>query len=364
MKQHGFKKLLFALFLVWTSLCIMTPAALALDETTLSGIPGAEQWQPYLEQSPVSISDFADAPLDALKKLFHGSMAAALQETLRGSADALLFLLLAALLSFLTSETTNGELLDLIAAGGCGVLLWSKLLTLAEQLCAQMGEWRGFLLGFLPVYAGVLTMGGETAAGSAASGFFLTILCFLAQCLTAFVRPLLQCYLALSMACCISTDHGLAAFCQSTGALLRQALHWAGKFLALLLGLQRITALQLDRAALRTGQLLAGSVPIVGQTLSDVSEAFLAGIQLLKSGLGLAAIAFLGAEFFPLYLGMMLQLALLCGCSLFCSLTGNIRCKALLDCFAEAVRCMAAATALFFGLFIMGTVFLFLAGGG
>ena len=203
MKQHGFKKLLFALFLVWTSLCIITPAALALDETTLSGIPGAEQWQPYLEQSPGSISDFADAPLDALKKLFRGSMAAALQETLRGSTDALLFLLLAALLSFLTSETTDGELLDLIAAGGCGVLLWSKLLTLAEQLCAQMGEWRGFLLGFLPVYAGVLTMGGETAAGSAASGFFLTILCFLAQCLTAFVRPLLQCYLALSMACCI-----------------------------------------------------------------------------------------------------------------------------------------------------------------
>ena len=138
MKQHGFKKLLLALFLVWTSLCIIAPAALALDETTLSGIPGAEQWQPYLEQSPVSISDFADAPLDALKKLFHGSMAAALQETLRGSTDALLFLLLAALLSFLTSETTNGELLDLIAAGGCGVLLWSKLLTLAEQLCAQM----------------------------------------------------------------------------------------------------------------------------------------------------------------------------------------------------------------------------------
>ena len=112
MKQHGFKKLLFALFLVWTSLCIITPAALALDETTLSGIPGAEQWQPYLEQSPVSISDFADAPLDALKKLFHGSMAAVLQETLRGSTDALLFLLLAALLSFLTSETTNGELLE------------------------------------------------------------------------------------------------------------------------------------------------------------------------------------------------------------------------------------------------------------
>ena len=88
MKQHGFKKLLFALFLVWASLCIITPAALALDETTLSGIPGAEQWQPYLEQSPVSISDFADAPLDALKKLFHGSMAG---DTARQHGCAVIF---------------------------------------------------------------------------------------------------------------------------------------------------------------------------------------------------------------------------------------------------------------------------------
>ena len=29
------------------------------------------------------------------------------------------------------------------------------------------------------------------------------------------------------------------------------------------------------------------------------------------------------------------------GCSLLCSLTGISRCRALFDCFAEAVRCMA-----------------------
>ena len=142
------------------------------------------------------------------------------------------------------------------------------------------------------------------------------------------------------------------------------AKRWAGKVLVALLGLQRTAAFQLDRFSLRTGQLLAGSVPIIGQTLSSASESILAGVQMLKSGLGLAALSVLGAEFVPLYLGLMIQLALLMGCSLLCSLTGISRCRALFDCFAEAVRCMAAAVALFFGLAAAGVALLFVIGGG
>lgn len=234
----------------------------------------------------------------------------------------------------------------------------------SQKLCEQMESWRSFLLGFLPVYAGVLTMGGEGAAGSAASGALLTALCFLAQLAAAFVQPLLHCYLMLSMACCVSSEPALGIFCKGVGSALRQALGWAGKILVALLGLQRAAAFQLDRFSLRTGQLLAGSVPIIGQTLSNASESILAGIQLLKSGLGLAALSVLGAEFVPLYLGLMIQLALLMGCSLLCSLTGISRCRALFDCFAEAVRCMAAVVALFFGLAAAGVALLFIVGGG
>lgn len=219
-------------------------------------------------------------------------------------------------------ECTDGALLDLVAAGGCGVLLWGSLLEEAQKLCEQVESWRSFLLGFLPVYAGVLTMGGEGAAGSAASGALLTALCFLAQLAAGFVQPLLHCYLMLSMACCVSSEPALGVFCKGVGSALRQALGWAGKILVALLGLQRAAAFQLDRFSLRAGQLLAGSVPIIGQTLSSASESILAGIQLLKSGLGLAALSVLGAEFVPLYLGLMIQLALLMGCSLLCSLTG------------------------------------------
>lgn len=137
--------------------------------------------------------------------------------------------------------------------------------------------------------------------------------------------------------------------CKAAGTLLQKGLSLTGKLLAALLGFQRISAAQLDRTALRTGQFLTGTIPIVGQSLSDASEAVLAGIQLLKSGLGMAAILILLAEFLPLYLGMLAHLGCIVLCGTLCSLTGNSRGQALLTCFASAVRCMMACIALFSG---------------
>ena len=207
-------------------------------------------------------------------------------------------------------------------------------------------------------------MGGESVAGASAGGFLLTLLCSLAQGLTVLVPPLLQCYLALSMACCICAETGLGSFCKAVGSALEKLLGWACKLLVALLGLERISTLQLDRAALRTGQLLTGTVPIIGETLRDASETVLSSLQLLKSGLGLAALLTIAAEFVPVYLGMLVQLGLLSGCGLLCGLMGSERCQSLLECFAEALRCMMAVTALFAGLAIAGTALLFVVGGG
>ena len=361
MKWDKFFRFGLAILFLWTSLALAAPAARAASDTTL---PGSALWEPYLQQSRIGLEGTVSSPWETLKSFLPQSLGAMVQQTARDYTSVLLFLTLTAVLGLLAGECADSDLLDLAAAGGCGVLLWGNLVEEAQTLCAQMESWRSFLLGFLPVYAGVLTMGGEAAAGSAASGTLLTALCFLAQLAAAFVQPLLHCYLMLSMACCISAEPALGVFCKGVGSALRQALGWAGKVLVALLGLQRAAAFQLDRFSLRTGQLLAGSVPIIGQTLSSASESILAGVQMLKSGLGLAALSVLGAEFVPLYLGLMIQLALLMGGSLLCSLTGISRCRALFDCFAEAVRCMAAAVALFFGLAAAGVALLFMVGGG
>ena len=273
-------------------------------------------------------------------------------------------LLLLILLSFLVGEAADNALLELAAAVGCGTLLWGDLMTLAQQVCERMTGWKDYLLGFLPVYSGVLTAGGEANAGAAASGLLLTGLCFLAQCTATVVSPLLQSYLAVSMACCISTQRGLSDTCRATGALLQKGLRWAGRLFAVLLGLQRAITVQLDRSALRLGELFTGSVPVIGQALSDTAEVFLTGMGLLKSSLGLAALMVIGAEFLPLYVQLMLHLAFHTVCSLLCGLAANSRCQALFDCMAEAVKCMAAITALYFELLTVGVGLLMMTGGG
>ena len=255
MKRDKLFRLSLAILFLWTSFALAAPAAIAASSTVL---PGSSLWEPYLQQSRIDLEKAASSPWETLKSFLPRSFGALVRQTASRYTSVLLFLTLTAVLGLLAGECTDGALLDLVAAGGCGVLLWGSLLEEAQKLCEQVESWRSFLLGFLPVYAGVLTMGGEGAAGSAASGALLTALCFLAQLAAGFVQPLLHCYLMLSMACCVSSEPALGIFCKGVGSALRQALGWAGKILVALLGLQRAAAFQLDRFSLRTGQLLAG----------------------------------------------------------------------------------------------------------
>ena len=337
------------------------PFARAVD---LQDLPGQAAWQPYLNDAPHKAEQFAQDPLGSLLGLLTAEPVQLLREMVHQYADVLLFLLLAAVLSFLLQDTADRALLELAAAGGCGALVWNDLNRLSDALCTQMGEWKNYLLGFLPVYSGVLAAGGEVNAGAAASGFLLTALGFLAQEMLLWIKPLLQAYLAISMACGISSQKSLAETCRLTGRLLRLSIGWTGKLFAALMGVQRVVTLQLDRSASRLGQLLTGSVPVVGQALNSAADTILAGTQLLKSALGIAALFNIGAEFVPLYLGFLLHLLLLSGCSWLAGLGGLERCQNLLQCFAESVRCMAALTALFFALFVVGVTLLMLAGGG
>ena len=334
-------------------LCTVCFLAFAPDAAAaqLQGLPGQELWQPYLEKAPQSAESFAKDPLKSLLALLPGSPAEMIRQMAHCYADVLLFLLLLIVLSFLVGGAADSALLELAAAVGCGTLLWGDLISLAQLICERMEGWKNYLLGFLPVYSGVLAAGGEVNASTAASGLLLTGLCFLAQGTVLVVSPLLQSYLAVSMACCISTQQGLSETCRVMGALLRRGLVWAGRIFAVLLGLQRAVTVQLDRSALRLA-------------LSDTAEAFLAGMQLLKSSLGFAALAVIGAEFLPLYLQLLLHLLFLAGCRLLCGLAENRRCQALFDCMAEAVKCMAAVTALFFELLTVGVGLLMMTGGG
>ena len=306
-------------------ICMATLGFLCSKTALKAAAAEATPWQTYLDKAPVQAEQFAADPLGTLVRLFAAEPVQLLRDTMQQYADVLLFLSLAAGLAFLLQDTADKALLELAAAGGCGVLLWQELDKLAAALCTRMAGWKSYLLGFLPVYSGVLAAGGEWNAGAATNGFLLTVLCFIAQAVTLWLQPLLRSYLAISMACGISSRKSLSEGCTLTGRLLRQAIGWAGKAFAALMSIQRVVTVQLDRSASRLGQLLTGSVPIVGQALSSAADAVLAGMQLLKSTLGIAALLSIGAEFAPLYLGLLVHLFFLSCCGWLAGVTDYLQ---------------------------------------
>jgi len=204
-------------------ICMATLGFLCSKTALKAAAAEATPWQTYLDKAPVQAEQFAADPLGTLVRLFAAEPVQLLRDTMQQYADVLLFLSLAAGLAFLLQDTADRALLELAAAGGCGVLLWQELDKLAAALCTRMAGWKSYLLGFLPVYSGVLAAGGEWNAGAAANGFLLTVLCFIAQAVTLWLQPLLRSYLAISMACGISSRKSLFEGCTLTGRLLRQA---------------------------------------------------------------------------------------------------------------------------------------------
>ena len=143
MKKRG----LIICMVILSILCSKTALKAAAAETT--------PWQTYLDKAPAQAEQFAADPLGTLLRLFAAEPVQLLREVLHQYAGVLLFLSLAAGLAFLLQDTADKALLELAAAGGCGVLLWQELDKLAAALCTRMAGWKSYLLGFLPVYSGV-----------------------------------------------------------------------------------------------------------------------------------------------------------------------------------------------------------------
>ena len=105
----------WAFLLVGTSLCLCAPTAFAAESAGLhTQLPGAELWQPYLDQSPVDALQVAEDPWSVLQSFCTSSLFQTLRESIRGYAALLLFLLLSAIVSLFLGEEGDQVLTCLI----------------------------------------------------------------------------------------------------------------------------------------------------------------------------------------------------------------------------------------------------------
>lgn len=119
-------------------ICVVILSILCSKTALKAAAAEVAPWQTYLEKAPVQAEQFAADPLGTLLRLFAAEPVQLLRDALQQYAAILLFLSLAAGLAFLLQDTADKALLELAAAGGCGVLLWQELDKLAAALCTRM----------------------------------------------------------------------------------------------------------------------------------------------------------------------------------------------------------------------------------
>ena len=186
-----------------------------------------------------------------------------------------------------------------------GILL--PLFSLISAVQSAIQGMATFMTSFVPIYAGILTVGGRSMTASGMS-FLLLFAAEAVNLIASFVIiPLMGSYLAMGLVGGVMPSGGAVAL----GETIKKASTWLFSLsLTIFLGLLSIqTAVNAsaESAGLRTVKFVLGSlVPVTGGALSESLTTLTSSMKLLSSSVGMYAVLVLGVMALPVVLELLL----------------------------------------------------------
>ncbi len=228
------------------------------------------------------------------------------RKPLTAAAAAAAVILLCALFSGAGSGLSNQEMKQTFSyvstLSVAGVLL-PPLISAASGTISAIQGCSVFMLSFVPVYAGILISAGRPLTAAGFQPLLLGAAEAVGQAAAFVLTPLTGVYLSVSLASAVAP--GLKTEGLSEG--LRKAASWVlTLIMTLFTGLLSIqTAIQgaADGVAMKTSRFLAGSfIPVVGGSVSEALGTVTSCLGLLKSTVGIYAVAAVALLLLPILL--------------------------------------------------------------
>lgn len=214
-----------------------------------------------------------------------------------------------------------------VSFGKCdGKTLISALCT---ALCISVPVWNsvsaavaavksasGFMLGFIPVFAGVTALSGGGVTSPAASALLLGAAEAVGAAAAFAVLPIMGSYLAIGICSGVSPLINECGIAEG----LKKAAFWILSLMTTVflgvLGIQTAVNSAADSLAMKTGKFIIGTaVPIAGPALSEAAATVAASVSLLRSSIGIYGIAALAAILLPIVTELLLWRAAAAVCS-------------------------------------------------
>ena len=227
---------------------------------------------------------------------------AALREIARPLAAILAVTLTCSMAESFAPGGPAGEAVQMagsLAVAAIGAEDVKSVLALGTGTLERLGEFTRVLLPTLTAAAAAGGAPGSAAAVWAASALFSDLLLTAANGL---ILPLLTGFVAASCACAVLGERRLAGPVQLLQWGTRTLLKGLALAFTAYLSVSRALGAASDAAAVKTARaVLSAGVPVIGRTLSDASEALVAGAGLLRASVGVyGMLAVLSALLAPL----------------------------------------------------------------
>ncbi len=157
-----------------------------------------------------------------------------------------------------------------------------------------------FMLSFIPISVAIMFASGQTFSATSLNLLLLSAMELISQISSQFIVPVMNAFLAISVASSISPGIKLHSLTNMFSSISKWTLGIVSTIFVSLLGIQSIVSASADSFNSKTIKLAVSSfVPLVGGTLSEAFGTMQSCIRLLKSGVGAFAIIAIALIFLP-----------------------------------------------------------------
>lgn len=324
------------LLIVVIFLSMLVAPVSAMDITAPEVPESGAQWMPESSES------FAEGLWEVVK-----SALPVIQPAIAEAAKICLCVLSVVLLVSLI-ESMPGNTKTVTALAGTiaiGVLLLqssNSLVQLGADTVRELSEYGKLLL---PVMTSAMAAQGGSASSAAlyaGTALFDSVLC---SVISGLIVPMIYLFLCLAVAnSAIGED-----ILKKMRDFLKWLMTWSLKIVLYIftgyMGITGVVSGSADAAAVKAAKLtISGVVPVVGNILSDASEAVLVGAGVMKNAAGVYGLLALLAVCIGPFLRIGVQYLLLKMTAAVCAVFGSKQCTSLINDFSTAMGLLLAMT--------------------
>ena len=216
-------------------------------------------------------------------------------------------IILTAALSCIRGSGEISEATQLVCTAAVAGAVLVPLYSLIESTASAIKGAGVFMNGFVPVFAGIVTLSGKVTTSTLSSATLLAAAQGLSYFAAFGVVPLMCAYLALSCCCSISPLMAATGISESVKKLAMWILSLILTLFTGVMSLQTMLSGASDSMTMKTGKFLIGSlIPLGGPALSEAASTLVGSADVLKHTAGIYAVIAVCACILPLTIQLLL----------------------------------------------------------